>query len=62
MVDGHLVTYYIGIAIIFITHLYMLIMPQNMSANMVRVHAGLNLAAALMIAYYFTHKEGFIKW
>jgi len=50
----HLLFYYIGISIVFLTHAYMLTVPA------MRAHAVLNLVAAACIAYYFTHKEGFI--
>jgi len=54
--DFHLLAYYIGIAIVFLTHIY-LFLGGRMTA-----HAGLNLAAAVLIAYYFMNKEGFIKF
>uniref|UniRef100_A0A6C0KS68 Uncharacterized protein n=1 Tax=viral metagenome TaxID=1070528 RepID=A0A6C0KS68_9ZZZZ len=57
----HLFFYYIGIAIIFLTHIYMLAMP-NMNAKAVRIHAIINLIAALFIAYYFMNAEGYIKF
>ncbi len=53
--DKHLVAYYIGIAIVFGTHLFMLTKSVNN-------HAIINLIGALLIAYYFTNKEGFIKF
>jgi hypothetical protein len=54
--DKHLLFYYIGIAIVFLTHIRMLM------GNFFNTHALLNLFAALSIAYYFTHKEGFIRF
>ena len=53
--DRHLIFYYIGIAIVFFTHFRMLL------SNFSNTHALLNLFAALCIAYYFMHKEGFIR-
>lgn len=60
--DLHLVAYYIGILIVFASHLYMLIMAKPMSAADVRMHAGINIAAACMIAYYFMHSKRYINW
>lgn len=58
--DIHLIAYYIGILIIFASHLYMLYIP-NQNANMIRSHAYINIVAGILIAYYFTNKEGFFK-
>ena len=49
--NRHLIAYYTGIMIVFITHLFMLSMPN------MRAHAIINLIAALLIAYYFVDKE-----
>jgi hypothetical protein len=54
--DLHLLAYYIGISIVFATHVYLLV-GRQMTA-----HAVLNLVAAGLIAYYFMNKEGFIKF
>jgi hypothetical protein len=54
----HLLAYYIGIAIIFITHLYML---KDSKIDM-RSHAIINLVGGGLIAYYFMNREGFIKF
>jgi hypothetical protein len=54
--DFHLIAYYIGIAIVFLSHTY-LFMGGRMTT-----HALLNLAAGAMIAYYFMNKEGFIRF
>lgn len=57
--DSHLILYYIGILIVFITHIYMLATAKDMED---KVHSIVNLFAALCIAYYFMNKEGFIKF
>jgi hypothetical protein len=53
--DRHLIFYYIGIAIVFFTHI------QILMGNLYSTHALLNLFAAFSIAYYFMYKEGFIR-
>ena len=40
----------------------MIIKPDLMDVRMTYAHAAINLIAALLIAYYFTHKEGYIKF
>ena len=55
----HLIFYYIGITIVFLTHIFMLIMP---SMKGMRLHAVINIIGALCIAYYFMYREGFIKF
>jgi hypothetical protein len=59
--DRHLIAYYIGIAIVFITHTSTLIAPGKPMTSM-RTHAIVNLVAGALIAYYFMHKEGFIQF
>lgn len=59
--DRHLVFYYIGIFIIFATHLYMVGFVNKMERKEVIGHSVINLIAGLMIAYYFMNKEGFIS-
>ena len=53
MIKNHLIAYYIGIAIVFITHFFMLYQPN------MKMHAFINLIAASLIAYYFMDKEFF---
>lgn len=57
--DLHLVSYYIGILIVFVTHVYMLL---DKPSTTVLWHSVINIVAALMIAYYFMNKEGFIQF
>jgi hypothetical protein len=56
--DIHLNYYYIGILIVFGTHIVMLRSPKPEA----RAHALTNLFAACCIAYYFMNKEGFIRF
>ena len=55
--DIHLISYYIGIFIIFMSHIYILLTNNSM-----QMHSYINIIAAIMIAYYFMNKEGFIKF
>jgi len=55
----HLLSYYIGIFIVFATHIYMLFVS---SSNEMRIHSVLNILGALLIAYYFMNKEKLIKF
>ncbi len=55
MADVHLVSYYIGISIVFLTHIFMLFQMPSM-----RMHSLINLLGAVMIAYYFMARERFI--
>jgi membrane associated rhomboid family serine protease len=59
--DIHLLSYFIGIFIVFASHLAMAVFPKhvNMSTN---AHIFGNLFAATLIAYYFMNKEGYIKF
>ena len=59
--DKHLVAYYIGIAIIVLSHIYML-SSSMMSESETKYHAWGNLLASAMVAYYFMSKEGFVKF
>ena len=51
--DIHLISYYIGIFIVFTTHIYMLIIS---SSNDMKIHSILNIMGAIFIAYYFMNK------
>jgi hypothetical protein len=56
--DLHLISYFIGILIVFGSHIFILSTP-DMKMN---VHAYINLLGAMLIAYYFMNKEGYIKF
>ena len=57
MTDIHLISYYIGISIIFLTHAFMLVTMPSM-----RMHSIISLVAAVMIAYYFMFREKIINY
>ena len=61
LMNIHLVSYYIGIFIVFASHAFVLVAPNQKLISM-KVHSYLNIAAALMIAYYFMWRENFIKF
>lgn len=58
--DIHLVSYYIGICIVFLSNIYVLIYKP--SYKTIIYNAYINILGAFLIAYYFMHKEGFIKF
>ena len=59
--EQHLLAYYIGILIVFGSHVYMLYKPNEMIMTQPQ-HIYANLAGALAIAYYFMYKENFIQF
>ena len=58
--DHHLISYYIGILIVFGTHIFMLV--KGMKPDQVNAHASINLIGGILIAYYFMNKENYIKF
>jgi hypothetical protein len=58
--EQHLISYYIGIFTVFASHIYALVYPEKCMS--MQQHSYVNLVAAVMIAYYFMNKEGFIKF
>ena len=61
--DNHLISYYIGIFIIFLSHAYILYKPDKFLMNMtLQTHSYVNIFAGVLIAYYFMHKEGYIDF
>jgi hypothetical protein len=59
--NQHLIAYYIGIFIIFASHIYMIYNP-NQSLTTLQQHSYINIIGATLIAYYFLHKESYIKF
>lgn len=54
-----LLAYYIGIAIVFLSHIVVLFkIPLGVAMPSMQVHSIANIAAACMIAYYFIHTKG----
>jgi hypothetical protein len=58
-INIHLIAYYAGIVIVFLTHIYTLV---NNPTDMMKYHSYINIFAALLIAYYFMNKEEFISF
>jgi len=52
--DIHLLSYYIGIFIVFVSHGYTIFNSKNQ--DMIN-HSWLNIFGAMLIAYYFMNKE-----
>ncbi len=52
--NKHILAYFIGIALIVLTHLFMLSVPAF------QLHALINLVGVALIAYYFTWREGYV--
>ena len=57
----HLISYYIGILIVFVSHLFVLVYPTQKLVSM-KVHSYVNILAAFLIAYYFMWRENYIKF
>jgi hypothetical protein len=55
----HLISYYIGIIIVFFSHIYTLL---DNPTEMMFYHSFLNILASILIAYYFMNKEKFINF
>ena len=64
--DRHLISYYLGIVLVILTHIFMLSteLPKDPKVvkQMLVAHSIINLIAVLCIAYYFMHKEKHITW
>jgi hypothetical protein len=58
--NAHLASYYLGITIVVLSHIYMLVV--DFDCDNMKIHAWVNLFAALCIAYYFMHKEQMIDF
>jgi len=56
--DIHLISYYIGICIVFFSQIYILL--TNTGPKTITYYAYINILGAMLIAYYFMNKEKFI--
>ena len=56
----HIISYYIGILIIFLSHVLMLISPKSVckTETKAKIHAVMNIVGMILVAYYFMYKEG----
>ncbi len=59
--EKHLISYYIGILIIFFTHFIIVVNPSLKLMDM-KMHSYINIIGAMGIAYYFMYKENYIKF
>jgi len=57
--DKHLISYFAGISIVLASHIYFL--AKSPSEEM-KMHSYANIAGALLIAYYFMSREGYISY
>lgn len=57
--NNQLLAYYIGILIVFSSHVYSLVKPLEPIMTMTQ-HSYVNLIAVALIAYYFVNKEGIL--
>lgn len=60
--DKHLISYYIGIVIVFVSHVYSIVYKDNPLQITMTQHSYANILAVALIAYYFMNKEGFIQF
>lgn len=59
--DGYLIAYYIGIFIVFASHIFMLAKPAALSsARDMQIHAYVNIFAGLCIAAWFMKSQGYL--
>lgn len=58
--ERHMISYYIGIAIVFASHAYILFKPSPLMT--MEQHSYLNLVAVLLIAYYFMFTNKYIEF
>jgi hypothetical protein len=73
--DAKLISYYIGIFIVFASHVWLLVQSKKehgmlvekcgedvakASSEMVMAHSGVNILAGCLIAYYFLVKENML--
>lgn len=59
--DIHLISYFIGIIIIVLSHIWLLVVPEQ-SSDVISAHSIINLVGASSIAYYFMNKENYIAF
>lgn len=59
--DVHLISYYIGIFIVFFSQIFILL-NNSISTGMITFYAYLNIFGAFLIAYYFMNKEKIIQF
>ena len=59
--DKHLISYFIGILIVLVSHVYSLVTLNPFKITM-QQHSYGNLLAVALIAYYFMNKERYISF
>lgn len=59
--NKHIFSFYLGLFIVFGSHLYMLLKPDSPIMSM-KAHAYFNIFAGLLLIYYFLYMQKYIAF